>query len=181
MRDFTPFIFALGLVIVMTVIVASFRHFLGKRVQEVEPKRESDVEIKASQPKPKCRHCDHDANHVPYKWVRDRGVFDLVRRAFGAPATLRLGRDIWATPAYCDVHVHLAYEEFRKEQFEYESDRARLESAWETRRAEFQRSVVDDRVRANIDKHKRELGGRKRRGAQVVPFDLSRQTGTDQK
>jgi len=201
MRDFTPFVFALGLVIVMTVVVVGFSHLFGKRRKPAEDrqKRESEARVREmlSSKKffrnedgrvvPRCRHCEVDveAKHRPYRWVRDQGVVDLVRRFFGAPAKVRVGRDPWAELEACDTCDPMAYEEFRTERAEDEVDHAKLESYWETRRARFQREGVYERVRAKREKHQREIGGRRRKSeapaSKVVPFASARSTGTESK
>lgn len=135
---------------------------------------------------PKCAYCDAVATMRPFAWVSDSGVVDLVRRWFGAPAKVRVGRSTWDEADHCPVCDPLAHEEFRIENAEYEVDRAKLESEWETRRARFQRVGVHERVRARIAKHEQEIGGR-RRGrkseatAKVLPFGSSQRTGTDLK
>lgn len=135
---------------------------------------------------PKCAYCDAVATVRPFAWVLDSGIVDLVRRWFGAPAKARVGRSTWDDVDHCSLCDPLAFEEFRIENAEYEVDRAKLESEWETRRARFQRVGVHERVRARIAKHELEIGGRRRRQkseapAKVVPFVSSGRTGTDQK
>lgn len=135
---------------------------------------------------PKCAYCDAVATMRPFAWVSDSGVVDLVRRWFGAPAKVRVGRSTWDEPDHCPVCDPLAHEEFRIENAEYEVDRAKLESEWETRRARFQRVGVHERVRARIAKHEQEIGGRRRRQKseapnKVVPFVSSGRTGTEGK
>ena len=134
----------------------------------------------------KCMYCDAVATMRPFAWVSDSGVVDLVRRWFGAPAKVRVCHSTWDEPSHCALCDPLAFEEFRIENAEYEVDRAKLESEWETRRARFQRVGVHERVRARIAKHELEIGGR-RRGrkseatAKVLPFGSSQRTGTEGK
>ena len=134
----------------------------------------------------KCAYCDAVAMLRPFAWVADSGVVDLVRRWFGAPAKVRVGRSTWDENDHCPVCDPLAFEEFRIENAEYEVDRAKLESEWETRRARFQRIGVHERVRGRIAKHELEIGGRKRgrkseATAKVLPFASSQRTGTENK
>ncbi len=135
----------------------------------------------------KCAYCDAVATMRPFAWVADSGVVDLVRRWFGAPAKVRVGRSTWDENDHCPVCDPLAFEEFRIENAEYEVDRAKLESEWETRRARFQRVGVHERVKARIAKHELEIGGGRKRGrksevpAKVVPFVSSGRTGTESK
>lgn len=195
-RDLS-FVFALGAAVVICVGVAWFGSWWRKRQQVAE---DQSIRLKeAAQAKKlveagthvlapdgavvlKCRYCKEPATRRPFTWVRDSGVLDLVRRTFGAPARVRVGRREWADPVACELHDPMAYEEFRVENGEYEVDRAKLESHWETRRARFEREGVHERVRARIEKHERELGGRKRRSGEVVknvvPFGGSSRTGT---
>lgn len=114
--------------------------------------------------KPKCRYnCPEPATKKPFMWARSERVWDLIRRMFGAPARMRIKRDKMAELAACTVHDPLAFEEFRMEHAEYEVDRAKLESVWETRRARFQREGVHERVLAKIERHQLEIGGRRRK------------------
>lgn len=136
---------------------------------------------------PKCYGCDSPAKLPPRRWRRDVGVWDLIRRKFGAPAKVRVDVNEFAEPVSCEACVGLLDEEFRLEIADQETDRAKLESEHETRRARFERVGVYERAKAKIAKHEREIGGRKRSTqkseaqSKVVPFVSSGRTGTDSK
>ena len=200
MRDPSVFVYAiLGMMaLALLPVLATWarRRMAGGAAPEVErQKREQDARVRKLLEKdthirlddgrivPKCRHCTEPATRRPLKWLRDVGVGDLIRRAFGAPGRIRTGQDVWADLLYCESHEAHAREEFRIELSKYESDRAALERDWEVRRARFQQTGVHARLDEHIAKHEREIGGRKRRNevtAKVVPFS-ARSTGTDTK
>lgn len=206
MRDATGIAFAFMLLFVAVAIFVGTVRFVRGRGQRA-PKSDEQARLREKQAQlrrlleakthvalpngdvvPKCRYCDEQATRQPYKWVRDSGVVDLVRRMFGAPARVRIGRDPWGEPSACEAHDPLAFEEFRLELGEQEVDRAKLESEHETRRARFQREGVHERVMARIEKHQLEIGGSGRRRrkqseapAKVVPFVSSARTGTESK
>lgn len=167
-RDASGLAFALVLaVVVAAVFVAAVRYARRRSVPR------ADVQTPDGAVVPKCRYCDEPAARRPYQWIRGEGMLDLIRRRFGAPGRVRVGRDDWAELEVCAVHDPLVREEYRLENTEYELDRAKLESEWETRRARFQREGIHERVTARIEKHQREIGGRKRKSeapAKVVPI-----------
>jgi hypothetical protein len=200
MRDFTSILFALGVLVVGAVVLIAMGRLFRKQPAKSDDrvKRESESRVREmvqsgryfkgddGRVVPKCRFCaeDVEATKRPYRWVRDDGVVDLVRRFFGAPAKVRVGRDPWAEYEACDVHDPMVFEEFRTEVAECEVDHAKLESEWETRRARFQRAGLYERVAAKIEKHQREIGGRRRKSeapSKVVPFASARSTGTESK
>lgn len=204
MRDPSGIVFAAMLLTIATVLllgtVARLRRRkpAAKAEEQVRIREEaqirklvdagSHIRLSDGRVAPKCVYCNEEATKRPYKWVRDAGMMDLIRRKFGAPARVRVGRDEWAENMSCEAHDPLVYEEFRMENGQYEVDRARLESEWETRRARFQREGVHERVRQRISDHEKEIDkstrGRRRRSeapSKVVPFSGSSRTGTDGK
>lgn len=143
--------------------------------------KDSHIRLDDGRIVPKCRHCPLEATRRPLKWVRDDGVLDLIRRAFGAPARRRVGQETFEEAIYCETHEALAREEFRIELAKYESERAAQERDWEVRCARFQQTGVHARLDENIAKHEREIGGRRKRSevnGKVVPL---RSTGTESK
>lgn len=200
MRDSTSFIVAViacALIAVAVIVTGKLKEHRQQKPAEDHAKREyqaklrkmieakTHVQLADGSVAPKCRYCDDAATMRPFEWVRDTGIVDLVRRMFGAPARVRIGRSTWAEPVACEAHDPLVFEEFRIENAEYEIDRAKLESEWETRRARFQREGIHERVLAKIEKHQREIGGRRRQKseatAKVLPFTSSQRTGTESK
>lgn len=200
MRDVASTLFVLALCVAAAVFVVGAAKFFRRRPAKVDDRvrRESEARVRElvqsgrffktedGRVAPRCRYCtgDVEATKRPYRWVRDDGVVDLVRRFFGAPAKVRIGRDSWAEAEACDVHDPMVFEEFRTERAECEVDHAKLESEWETRRARFQREGVYERVAAKIEKHQREIGGRRRKSeapSKVLPFASARSTGTESK
>lgn len=200
MRDASVFVYAiLGLVgfALLPLVVSWARKRLAQaQAPELERQRreyeakvrkllekDSHIRLDDGSIVPKCRHCALEATHRPLKWVRDDGIFDLIRRAFGAPARVRVGQETFGEAIYCESHQALAFEEYRIELAKYESDRAAQERDWEVRRARFQQTGIHARLDENIAKHEREIGGRKRKGevpSKVLPFS-ARSTGTDPK
>ncbi len=198
MRDPSVFVFAiLGMVALglLPVLVSWLRKRHAAMVApELERQRreqdarvrkllekESHIRLEDGTVVPKCRHCPAEATRRPLKWVRDDGVLDLIRRAFGAPARRRVGQEAFGDMVYCETHEALAREEFRIELAKYESERAAQERDWEVRCARFQQTGIHSRLDENIAKHEREIGGRKRRSevpGKVVPL---RSTGTESK
>jgi hypothetical protein len=200
MRDPSVFVYAILGMLALGLLPVLFtwarRRLAGGAAPELERLRreqearvrkllEKDTHIRLDDGRivPKCRHCSMAATRRPLKWVRDDGFFDLIRRAFGAPARVRVGQEAFDEALYCESHEALAHEEFRIELAKYESDRAGQERDWEVRRARFQQTGIHSRLDEHIQKHEREIGGRKRRNevtAKVVPFS-ARSTGTDTK
>lgn len=206
MRDPSVFVYAiLGMVALglLPVLVSwARRRFASSAAPALErQRREHEIRVKRLLEKdshirlenghivPKCRHCASEATRRPLKWVRNDGVLDLIRRAFGAPARVRVGQEPFEEPIYCESHEALAHEEFRIQLVKYESDRAAQERDWEVRRARFQQVGVHSRLESEITEHERDVvaaekrsGPRVRRSSaepgKVVPL---RSTGTDSK
>lgn len=193
MRDFTGVMFLVGLIVVAAALFVGVTSYLRQRQEKEESKPESiarereraatvrkmveartHLHLSTGEVVEKCRYCDARATFRNYRFLRDTGFFDLVRRSFGAPAKIRASRDPWGALVACDAHDALVFEEFRLEMGEYEVERARLESDHETRRARFQTDGVHERVLARIEKHQRDVVSNRRRRAdrssKVVPL-----------
>lgn len=200
-RSAAPFlvsILVLALFAVSAIVLAKLRERQragGKLGPEEQARRElarraaealkagTHIQLQDGSVVPKCRHCPEAAKLRPLKWLRDAGIWDLVRRSFGAPARVRVGEDVWAEPLYCESHAALAREEFRIELTRFESERAAADRDWAVRLARFEQLGVHTRLDEQIAKHEREVGARKRRGSaaepgKVVPFTSSGRTGT---
>lgn len=201
-RDPSGIIFAL---VMVAIAVAVFYAIKRLRKQDAKPapaiaaaQREestrlrklveggSHVALADGSVAPKCFGCDEPATQRPYTWKRGDGLWDLIRRSFGAPARVRIEQIAFGESVSCAAHLPLLYEHFRLDLGQQEVERAKLESEHETRRARFQREGVYERARADIDKHNLEAGGRRKRQkseapAKVVPFVSSGRTGTESK
>lgn len=203
MRDASGIVFALGLLVVAAVLFVVLTGFLrrkqkivGARSDELaRQQREEQARLRKlveagthvlmpdGAVAPKCYGCSEPATQKPYVWVRDDGLWDLVRRTFGAPARVRVGRDPFAGSVACEAHDPLLFQRFALRMASQQADRAKLESEHETQRARFQREGVYEEARGEIEKHQREIGGRRRRSEaptrNVIPFVSSGRTGTD--
>lgn len=201
-RDPSGIIFALVMVAVATGLFLAVTRLRGRKAQAAaKPAEERAVREEQARLRklveqgthvlldggavaPKCFGCGAPATVRPHVWVRGSGLWDLIRRTFGAPAKVRVGQSVFAECDACDVCSPLLYEEFHLDLNEQLVERSKLEAEHETRRARFQRETVYERARAKIAKHEKEIGGRKRRSevpAKVVPFVSSGRTGTDSK
>lgn len=201
MRDATGIVFAFLMVFVAVALFLGTVRVLRRR-QTVKPdevlKREREEQTRlrklidagthvltpSGEVAPKCFGCDAAATERPYEWARDEGLSDLIRRGFGAPRSVRIEQASFGEPVSCSAHLPLLRQLFKLDLGQQETERAKLESEHETRRARFQREGVFERAREEIAKHNLEAGGRRRRKSEapnkvVVPFVSARSTGTD--
>lgn len=76
----------------------------------------------------KCRlkNCDNPAacRHLVFK--RDDGLWDFIRRSFGAPSRYRVTEDVWSDPEFCTSHGHLAPVLMNQRLADRERDRASI-------------------------------------------------------
>lgn len=134
---------------------------------------------------PSCRvpGCDAAAQCRPLKFAREEGLGDFVRRLFGAPPRLRVIEDTWGELVRCESHQYLAREEMRLKLAELERRRQEHQRDGEVELGHFERNLAT-RVELVVENHAKQLGGRKRKSADVkgnvLPFSSSRpSTGTD--
>lgn len=178
MRDFSGIAFALGFAILVVVAVVVLRPLL-KRLGVVGDRRDAAPEstevVIAPASAPKCSFCQRDATHRPYRWVRDHGIVDYVRRKFGAPARVRVGRDPWAEPVCCETHDPVAHAQFVLELGVDVNEHLELERKWEVRRARFETVGWRERVKAQIAEHNSEFAPAYRGNVVQLPT-----TGTEE-
>jgi hypothetical protein len=186
MTDPITFLWAIiGILFLAMVVAAAVRM---RRDQKLEEEREAVRRVEREQQDQerltkgthirvngkivaKCLYCSEPAACKPFIWKRNEGWLDLLRRKAGAPARISIARDKLATEATCSAHDPLVFEEFHLEHANAEVDRAKLESAWETRRARFQREGVHERVREKIEQHRVKIkGGGRKPKSNVVPI-----------
>jgi hypothetical protein len=204
MRDPSGILFALFVLVAATVaFVAVVTHLRRKRAEARPAEERAAREEQARLRKlvdagthvlaadglvaPKCFGCDAAATERPYEWARGEGVWDLIRRKFGAPRSVSVEQVAFGEPVSCRAHLALLHQLFKLDLGQQEIERAKLESEHETRRARFQREGVYERAREKIAEHNLEAGGRRRSRkseaapAKVLPFASSARTGTESK
>jgi hypothetical protein len=115
------------------------------------------------------------ATQPPFLVELDTGLWDLVRRAFGAPERYKLARAASAEPVYCDMCADIVEAKHRARLLKYEQRvrDAHASAALELRR--WLRNGCNDAVAAEIEKHdaqQRELEPQQRRATVVqLPTD----------
>lgn len=121
---------------------------------------------------PRCSlpTCEERANRGRFRFVRDEGTGDFVRRAFGAAPRFRVVEDRWEL-CYCESHAHLAREEMRLRLVEHERQRsAQLRDA-ELDLGHFEREGLRDRLAEMVGAHARR--------SKPAPPLVSIKTGTE--
>ncbi len=192
-RDPTAIVFSLGILILATVAIALIGIAIRRRRETENPsiRRERDMARKRSLDAgthvalsdgsivPSCEvaGCKSPAKSRPLKFAREEGMGDFIRRLFGAPPRLRVIEDVWGEPVRCESHQFLAREEMRLKLADVERRRQEHQRDGEVELGHFERTLKD-RVCLVVEKHEKQLGGRKRRVSNVLPFSSSRPTGT---
>lgn len=166
MRDFTGIAFALGVVVMVALVAAVVRPLLAKigvvrdggdRVDDADGYRTAPSSV-APKKSSLCSVCKKkDATLRQYKWVRDDGVLDLVRRWFGAAPTLRVGRDSWGDSVCCETCDPMARARFLRHHALDVADAADFRTKLERRRARFETVGWVEEVRTDVREHDREV------------------------
>jgi hypothetical protein len=196
-RDPTAIVFSLGILILAAVAIALIGMAVRRRRESAENpaiRRERDIARKRSLDAgthvaladgsivPTCEvaGCKIPAKCRPLKFAREEGLGDFVRRLFGAPPRLRVVEDVWGEPVRCESHQFLAREEMRLKLSDVERRRQEHQRDGEVELGHFERTLKD-RVCLVVEKHERQLGGRKRRisrDGNVLPFSSRPSSGT---
>lgn len=188
-RDPTAIVFSLGILILATVAIALIGIGIRRRRETENPaiRRERDMARKRSLDAgthvaladgsivASCEvlGCKSPAKSRPLKFAREEGIGDFVRRLFGAPPRLRVIEDVWGEPVRCESHQFLALEEMRLKLADVERRRQEHQRDSEVELGQFERTLKT-RVCLVVEKHEKQLGGRKRRVSNVLPFSSSR-------
>lgn len=171
---------------VALVIVAIFWRVRSRRTAAEEPDAKRydkwlrDVVAAGThnpQGKPLCRICgdkddpDTVATHWGFKAARNDGFTAWARTRLGAPARYKVARDKRddKDKDYCAQHAPIAQQVFRSHVLHFEQERRDAVVNEEVELARYERTGLDQAVRARVEAHDKEMKrGEARPPAKVV-------------